>query len=203
MERLAIDCTHWLRQRSSTSSPTTALQKKQHSNRNQAILTSMVWRLVEQLAFDGSVSFATIRSLARRLKQPLSVSLSPNGSREATLLGLRLESSNGTTATATTTSTTDRADSPAIDSSKHNDKHTSRYTDWTPPTDRTVATALAGPPDGQNVGRRCSYVGFEETEHYTGKTDPMSMNVEKLAMEFYNAGHLPSKTILVCREGAG
>ena len=151
----------------------------------------MVWRLVEQLAFDGFVSFATIRSLARRLKQPLSVSLSPNGSREATLLGLRLESSNGTTATATTTSTTDRADSPTIDSSKLNDKHTSWYADWTPPTDCTVATALAGPPDGQNVGRRCSYVGFEETEHYTGKTDPISMNVEKLAMEFYNAGHLP------------
>ena len=39
------------------------------------------------------------------------------------------------------------------------------------------------------VGKRCSYVGFEENA--SGKADTSSLNVEELAMQYYASGRLP------------
>ena len=85
------------------------------------------------------------------------------------VLGLRLNNANDTT---------------IID--PHN-KKPKAYIDWLPPIDTAIANALAS--NETLMGRRCSYVGFEDNA--SSGIDTSSLNVEQLVMEYYASGRLP------------
>ncbi|KAG7348418.1 VRR-NUC domain containing protein [Nitzschia inconspicua] len=130
--------------------------------------SEIVNRLTEPLLLSdatatGRITFSAIRTLARRLKQPLSYSLKNMKLYEVDELGHLL------------------SNLPAAE------ECLSKYSDWRPVTDTTVANAMT--TDSNVAGGRCAYVGFEEDEHtsvYVG-----SLNVEQLAMEYYHQGRLP------------
>lgn len=113
----------------------------------------------------GQITFAATRALARRLKCPLSSSLQDLIVFETKELGHRFD--NGIS---------------------QQERATDKYRDWIPVTDTAVANAMN--QDGTAVGGRCAYIGFEDDEVkniYSG-----SLNVEELAMEYYNRGILPA-----------
>jgi hypothetical protein len=119
----------------------------------------------------GSISFSAIRGLARRLKQPLRQTLAGLCCTESRELGLRFDNGQHMPPAALT-------------------EAKSKYSDWKPPTDRTVANAIA--TDKVNdAGRRCAFVGFEEGDLTVA--NPYSLNVEELAMEYYRTGRLPNE----------
>ena len=111
--------------------------------------------LLHTLVPSCRVSFSGLRLLARRLKAPLASTMSGITCPEAEMLGLRYGSASA--------------------------EMSSKYSDWEPQTDRSIANALPG------TEGRCAFVGHEEAAH----GDSSSLNVEELAMEYYRTGRLP------------
>lgn len=173
-DRLMIDYVHILRganktdtdENESMSRARTSKRKGQKETTNpQGIVNRLCDPLIMNLSANGSIPFAAIRSLARRLKKPLSVTVGEQ-TRESRMLHLRL-GDDGTPSKS------------------------SGYIDWTPKVDQAVAASLRGEEDESIVGKRCSFIGFEDVEQENGRVSPSSLNVEQLAMEFYNTGRLP------------
>ena len=187
-ERLMIDYVHLLRWRSKNDSTlvpsdnnvaqgvkSKGSRKKGGSSGEaevspQDVVRQMCNRVVGVVASAGSIPFSAVRSLARRLKAPLAESLEARRCAEAMALGLRLDNSTDTT-----------TDDPQEPKGKG-------YIDWLPPTDYAVANAIAS--EESIVGKRCSFVGFEDDDNE--KVDTSSLNVEQLAMQYYATGRLPS-----------
>jgi len=175
LDRLMIDYTHFARKNNDLFLPANietqqlaqSKSKSKKKVKTKSAANEVVKLLTEPLirtsVVSGKISFSSIRTLARRLKRPLSHTLQGLESYEARELGHRLANAD---------------DEP---------KDGTKYNDWTPITDTTVANAMANNEDS-TVGGRCSFVGFEEDEHAvrTG-----SLNVEELAKEYYNQGRLP------------
>ena len=171
LDRLMIDQTHLDRQQRNhsichqegNSKDVRAMLKKDRDT-SASILSSWCRKILHAFVPTSQVSFSSIRSIARRLKQPLTTSLSSTKfCLEANELGLRLGS-------------TDEKVEDAVD-----DK---RYSDWTPVTDMAIANALVSDKAidaSQGPGFRCSYIGHDDS----------SLNVEQLAMEHYHIGRLP------------
>lgn len=66
--------------------------------------------------------------------------------------------------------------------------HCIQMKEWTPPTDYSIANALAN--ESSLVGKRCSYIGNNEVDEF-GLVQQRSLNVEELAIEQYSNGDLP------------
>jgi hypothetical protein len=179
-DRLIIDYTHTVRQeriRSKIGQKTSSGPKQKNASKNckkkknekQANPNELVAWLTEPLlrshAVSGRISFSSIRTLARRLKRPLSLTLNGLSIFEVSQLGHRLEN----------------------DSDSQINASSSKYSDWTPVTDTAVANSIAS--DRNSVGGRCAFVGFEVDDDISIHT--RSLNVEELAKEFYSLGKLP------------
>jgi hypothetical protein len=113
----------------------------------------------------GQITFSAARTLARRLKCPLSSALKDITVFETKELGHRLDNDIS-----------------------GQEQVTDKYSDWIPVIDTAVANAMNSSSNA--VGGRCAYIGFEDDEVkniYAG-----SLNVEELAMEYYYRGVLPT-----------
>jgi hypothetical protein len=162
-DRLIIDYSHGHRQH--VAEYTDKAAKRASSQALQSRISRFCECIVRDSSQKSSMGFSSIRTLARRLKQPLSKTLSHAFCFEGCQLGLRFEN---------------------IDD-KINVEN--KYSDWTPIIDCTIANSLEN--DDDNAGTRCAFVGFEdETE---GGLATASLNVEQLAMEYYKSGRLPSE----------
>ena len=119
-------------------------------------------------AMSGCVGFSAIRTLARRLKQPLEQTLHSLRCVESNELGIRISSHDNDVVNHVC------------------DKNA--YSDWTPFTDYFVANSI----DRDNVepGSRCAFVGFEDDIDHSLLSS--SLNVEELAMDLYRTGRLPN-----------
>ena len=178
-ERLMIDYVHLLRsegkasQTYNASNELKAIERcelKQNKNRTTMgrateTVIPLCSLLLSRAAKSASIPFAAIRSLAKRLKQPLASLIHMPTCIEASIFGFRLG-----------------------DRSKEFVAKKNGYMDWCPIVDEAVAIALTG--NEQSTGQRCSYVGFEDDEHKE-KVPFSSLNVEQLATEFYSSGRLP------------
>lgn len=179
-ERLAIDSLHVLRlrqqelrQKQETAGKLKAGKKLQKASSPTEIVSSYSKTLLDVSVPTGRIPFSAIRTLAKRIKQPLSATLGSMASPETAELGHRYSST--------------------VESLAAKDEH--KYSEWVPTVDHTVAIAMG--VDEASVGKRCSYVGFED-----GGNDSLnvgSLNVEQLAKEYYKTGRLPiNDTSQVC-----
>ena len=165
VDRLVIDYAHMQRQlvvnfnKSARKSASQVFQRK---------VTEFCHQIITNTARLGSIGFSSIRTVARRLKQPLAVSLIGVECPESMLLGLRF---------------TNDFRQPGLAKARQGG-----YSDWIPITDRLVANALRN--DDNGPGARCAFVGFEDDD---GKPGLSSLNVEELAMELYRSGRLPER----------
>ena len=168
LDRLIIDHTHLARKNQNAGCltkpekmPARPKKNSPKSNVNE-IVKLLTEPLIKTGVVSGQISFSSIRTLARRLKCPLSRTLEGLRSFEASELGHRL--SNG----------------------GDQEQDLTRYNDWSPVTDTAVANAMSTNRD--SMGGRCSFVGFEEDDHAVRMG---SLNVEELAKEYYYQGRLP------------
>ena len=176
LDRLVIDYTHCVRksdatgvavlkttQKGSKKAKSTEAKKKISP---KSTASEVVARLIKPLLIAsvgrGQITFSAIRTLARRLKCPLSHTLQGLEIYEVNELGHRLGSGE-------------------------EQQDMTKYIDWQPITDTTVANALN--TETNTVGGRCSFIGFEEDDqtNHIG-----SLNVEELAKEYYYQGRLPA-----------
>ncbi|OEU19839.1 hypothetical protein FRACYDRAFT_206636 [Fragilariopsis cylindrus CCMP1102] len=159
LDRLVIDYTHCGSKKAKSTEA-----KKTMSPKSTA--SEVVARLIKPLLIAsvgrGQITFSAIRTLARRLKCPLSHTLQGLEIYEVNELGHRLGSGE-------------------------EQQDMTKYIDWQPITDTTVANALN--TETNTVGGRCSFIGFEEDDqtNHIG-----SLNVEELAKEYYYQGRLPA-----------
>lgn len=164
-DRLIIDHNHLISQEMKLSADAKAMFKE----RRDEILHFC--KIVVSCSLDTSlVTFSCLRSLARRLKRPLSSTIANQYCAEAVTLGLRY-------------------DRPEPENEQVAIPNMNRYADWTPTTDTAVANSLINQSSESNdfaVGRRCAFVGFEDDV-----IDSRSLNVEQLAMEYYRTGRFP------------
>ena len=169
LDRIVIDITHVIRKREKEKAkqqPEKRGKKKKGKQPASAVpdfIAAFTREALDGFAQSATVSFSSIRTLARRLKQPLYKSLEASPSCEAQELGLRLGQEPVRVADRT------------------------KYSDFVPVTDHAVANSMA--VEETMVGRRCSFVGHEDDPakaNFSG-----SLNVEQLAMEFYASGRLP------------
>jgi hypothetical protein len=126
---------------------------------------------LEACVSTGHITFSATRTLARRLKQPLSETLAGLALFETKELGHRFSNDEQVA--------NNKSETLPLDVRK--------YSDWVPITDYAVANAMA--TNEPTLGRRCSFVGFED-----GRKESFnygSLNVEELAMEYYHTGRLP------------
>lgn len=140
-------------------------RKPTHPTPNE-LVAHLIKPLLRAHAPTGQITFSATRTLARRLKCPLSSTLEDLNIFETRQLGHRF--CNVTT---------------------QPEQEASKYSDWTPVIDTAVANAMISNSNG--AGGRCAYIGFEDDEVknlYAG-----SLNVEELAMEYYNKGVLPAR----------
>jgi hypothetical protein len=179
-ERLIIDYTHVKRKSAGKDeaacdkkAPTKGrggrsnikLNRKTCQSTQNEIVMSWTKSLLKAHVPTGQITFAATRTLARRLKCTLSSSLQDLMAFETNELGHRFD--NGIS---------------------RQDQAPDKYSDWVPVTDTAVANAMNSHSNA--VGGRCAYIGFEDDEVkniYSG-----SLNVEELAMEYYNRGILPT-----------
>jgi hypothetical protein len=174
-ERLTIDCLHILRlqqpnlqQRllqTKSQGKRKAVSKQQKDPTPNEIVAKFSRVLLDTSVPTGRIPFSAARTLARRLKQPLSVTLANMTSPETIELGHRYSNS------------TDNVSA----------RDQNKYSEWAPIVDHTVAISLG--VDEESVGKRCSYVGFEDGGNETLNVG--SLNVEELAKEYYKTGRLP------------
>uniref|UniRef100_A0A8J9S4U3 Fanconi-associated nuclease n=1 Tax=Phaeodactylum tricornutum TaxID=2850 RepID=A0A8J9S4U3_PHATR len=161
-DRIIIDLNHILRKR--------AKEKQVKENMkpppiDKSWLTEFCDAAVKRVAPLGSIGFAAIRGLAKRLQRPLSKTMESLTCLESEVLGLRYCNSCKETMVA-------------VDHLK--------YSDWTPTTDLAVANAV--PSGEKSVGSRCFFVGHEDENDSAGLS--ASLNVEELAMEYYKTDRL-------------
>lgn len=171
-ERLMIDYAHLLKWKQKTAKPPSDTDDTKTAVKPQDVVRRVSSRVVGAVARAGSLPFSAVRSIARRMKRPLAKTLESLPCAEVEALGIRLE--NG--------------DSTLAQDNDQESKKADKYIDWMPPTDFAVANALAG--EETIVGKRCSYVGFEDDA--VEAADPSSWNVEELAMKYYATGRLPA-----------
>jgi VRR-NUC domain len=187
-DRLVIDYLHILRQQRSALPNRDKKPKGKSGNFENFDKTHTPNDLIARLCGDllqvsapsGQISFSAARTLARRLKQPLSVSLGGLELYEVSELGHRYANSSSDVPPATKSKISEGAKraKAVIDCKK--------YSDWSPATDTAVANAMLA--DARHaVGGRCSYISFEDREVGNFR----SLNVEELALEYYNTGRLP------------
>jgi len=165
IDRLIIDYIHMERQRVASADKKA---KKAASDAIQKLVSSFCEQIITSTANSGSIGFSSIRTVARRLKQPLAESLRHVECLESEILGLRFENEDEATGTKS---------------------KLKKYSDWTPITDRSIANALKNEETGP--GGRCAFVGFED-EGDQARVGTSSLNVEELAMELYRCGRLPN-----------
>ena len=176
-ERLMIDYVHILRHQQKLA-PSEAGQRKrkaagkvvQKAPSPNEVTACLCQDLIKTCASSGQITFSATRTLAKRLKQPLSETLLGLDPYEVKELGHRYSNF---------------AEQIEMKTSDH-DK--SKYSDWTPTVDHAIANSIAS--DESIVGKRCSYVGFDDD---VGSLETGSLNVEELAMEYYRTGRLPDK----------
>ena len=176
LDRLAIDFTHFLRAKEKKKALANDATKKESAKRAKvaasalkATIAGFTRNVLSRFVVNAAVSFSSIRTLARRLKQPLPLILNSLSleCQEAKFLGLRLACSNVSLAQDVT-----------------------EYSDWTPTTDYAVANSVA--VGDVMAGGRCSFIGHEEDKEGGVSVFAKSLNVEQLAMEFYSSGRLPA-----------
>jgi VRR-NUC domain len=169
-DRLIIDHNHILSQDMKKSN----IAKEEFKARRDDVVRFCKVALAYSLG-TSTISFSSIRCLARRLKRPLAQTIGTKHCVEAAELGLRYENSMS------------------------NDKEDKRYRDWTPVVDTAVANALNSGFDNESggLGGRCAFIGFEDTA-----VDVGSLNVEQLAMEYYRTGRFDSDSSMTSA-GAG
>jgi VRR-NUC domain len=97
--------------------------------------------VVGHMAKTCSMAFSAVRTMARRLRQPLAASLHNISCVESVELGLRFSNS--------------------FDETENDNK----YSDWSPIVDQAVANTIAR--DEVELGSRCSYVGFDDDAEFT------------------------------------
>jgi hypothetical protein len=165
LERIVIDLKHLIGK--AEKARQAQRNNKKAASRMPQIEKKFAAEVINHVVGGATVSFSSIRAMAKRLKQPLSITMRENLGPEAKLLGLR--SSNQTGLLVRNVSL-------------------KKYSDWVPITDTATANAMA--TEGNLVGGRCSFVGHEDDEEKSGFKG--SLNVEQLAMEFYASGRLPS-----------
>jgi len=176
-ERLVIDYKHVLQWKAKTGSAFRGARTKKTEEKKandvspQDAVSRVCGRVVGVVARAGSIPFSAVRSLARKMKRPLAKSLETVSCMEVESLGIRLDNGHGVLSKEDAT----------------NQEPKEVYFDWVPPTDFAVANAMAG--EETLVGKRCSYVGFEDNT--AEKADTSSLNVEELAMQYYATGRLP------------
>ena len=175
-ERLVVDKTHILRRDAKTKAMETAAK----GNANKGKLATRAKKipklptplelsaqfcheLIRKFAPSGQITFSAIRTLAKRLKKPLSDTLLDVNCFEVQELGHRLANPGKTTEPT----------------------QINKYSDWRPITDQAVANSMEC--DDSTVGKRCSYIGFEADENPLTLS---SRNVEELSMEYYRSGKL-------------
>ena len=163
IDRLVIDYAHAQRQQVANFDKGA---RKTASQVFQRKVAEFCQHVIAHTARLGSIGFSSIRTVARRLKQPLAASLTGVDCPESELLGLRFANDFG---------------HPGLAKSRQGG-----YSDWIPITDRLVANALRNEENGP--GARCAFVGFEDEDEKPGLS---SLNVEELAMELYRSGRLP------------
>ncbi len=172
LDRLIIDYTHFFRKNKNTlcleesekaQAPTQSKKKNASKSNANEVVNKLAESFLRTSVASGQISFSSIRTLARRLKRPLSITLKGLQSYEASELGHRLSNIGD----------------------KQQDL--TKYNDWSPATDKTVANSMTN--DRDSIGGRCSFVGFEEDEHAVRMG---SLNVEELAKEYYHQGRLPA-----------
>jgi len=174
LDRLAIDMKHLLDAEEkgnvlATGEETKSGKKKgantkKTSDKKAAAVRAFTRDVLSIYVENAAISFSTIRTLARRLKQPLVDSLTSLPCREAQVLGMRLACSERLT------------------------PNPNKYSDWVPNTDHAIANSIA--VSDAVAGGRCRFVGHEENQEESLYTK--SLNVEELAMEFYGSGRLPA-----------
>lgn len=162
-DRLIIDCAHMSRKEKKELGDDV---KRSETANTQAQISRFCEDIIGRVVHSSSIAFSAIRGIARRLKRPLCETLRDLTCLEANELGLRLDN---------------------LSQAEKEEKASKCYSDWTPPTDYAVANAIAN--DENEAGVRCSFVGFEEEGITSGNAK--SLNVEQLALEFYNTGRLP------------
>ena len=142
--------------------------KKALSDAIRKSIVRFCQEFIVHAAMSGCVGFSAIRTLARRIKQPLEQTLSTLRCVECHELGIRLSSLE-------------------LNGVNHNSLKDA-YSDWNPLTDYFVANSIDR--DKIEPGSRCAFVGFEDDiDHSLLST---SLNVEELAMDLYRTGRLPN-----------
>lgn len=141
--------------------------KKASSDAIRQAMVQLCQEFIVHAAMSGCVGFSAIRTLARRLKQPLEHTLSTLRCAEAHELGIRLSNLNMNVV---------------------NNFEKKVYSDWSPVTDYFVANSIDR--DKIEPGSRCAFVGFEDDMDHSLLSS--SLNVEELAMDLYRTGRLPN-----------
>jgi hypothetical protein len=173
MERLVVDCCQIHRRDNNnsksdaTAEKFTTKTKKASNDKFRQSLDQFCKDVIATTSVSSSIGLSAIRTLARRLKQPLDKSLNPFRCIESNELGIRLSNS--------TVSEEQRSSDKTV------------YTDWTPKTDYFVAHSINR--ENNESGTRCTFVGFEDEIDHSILSS--SLNVEELALELYKSGRLP------------
>jgi hypothetical protein len=161
-ERLIIDYTHLHRKTNCINDQA----KKQEFAACKNDLVETCKMIILDMSPRSGIGFSAIRTIARRLKRPLSEILAKADNLEAKELSLRMENFDCNPAEC----------------------NVAKYTDWKPLTDFFLANSLSS--DRKEAGSRCAFVGFEDGED-NGRISSSSLNVEELAMDLYGSGRLP------------
>ena len=167
--RLIIDCGQIPLTQSYDDTATVKIKakmKKETSDASGVLMVRFCHNFIADAAMSGCVGFSVIRTLARRLKQPLKQTLNPLRCVESVELGIRLCDGDSVSSTV--------------------DKK--GYSDWTPVTDYFVANSISR--DKIEPGSRCAFIGFEDDINNSLLSS--SLNVEELAMDLYRTGRLPT-----------
>lgn len=190
-DRLVIDYLHMLRREEKSSNAPISGKKTKRKRKGEEedpkastpniLVAQLSIDLLRATAPDGQISFSAARTLARRLKQPLSATLADLEVYEATELGHRFENAE-----------------PDFNQDVKEARKTAakKYEDWTPKTDFAIANAMLAGDKSNAVGGRCTYVGFEDQDDIPTSTKhkfAAALNVEELAMEYYRTGRLPEQ----------
>ena len=169
IERLMIDYTHLVRRAvkltSETGDGAEEIQGDFGSETSRTEVQRFCSDLLEVAVPSASISFASIRGIARRLKRPLGQSIALTTCFEAQKLGLRLDSPPSESTTVTLK------------------KSRSVYSDWTPPVDCAVANAIT---NDATSGGRCAFTALLDDSSRAS-----SLNVEEHALEYYRKGLFP------------
>lgn len=143
-ERLVIDISHvdrLLKKKNNAAKPKPKAKNdgKEVNEREIQPIQRLVYSILRSTSKAGSISFCSLRNLARRLKVPLVNTMKNVQNDEMTLLNIRLENEN------------------------ESNQNQNSYSDWTPKTDFAVANALSTGEEAMPC-QRCTFVGYDDAE---------------------------------------